>query len=715
MNRYDHNSRKRRLALFIMAALCVITLTACTPSSNRDVNAAFPSARPESSGEIGTADYNRRAGESGSWAIYWYLCGSDLESGGGKPGRGGAATLDLLEMLEVTLPDNVTVVIETGGANEWKNDIVSADALERFVYQGSELRRMETLPQASMGDPDTLKDFLDYCNTNYPAEKQAILLWDHGGGSLLGMELDEAHGGDLLTLPELREALIAKPAASGMYELVGFDACLMATVDMVDVLAGRARYMVASEEVEPGTGWDYTGFLTALAENPSQDGAALGKVICDTYYAACEKFRGIAETVTLSVVDLEKAGPLLDAYDAVGQEALLSGCVRRETYFSAFGRAANQSQNYGGGEGKSSPYDMTDLGDLVLNAAELLPEYGSRLLSALNECVIYQVKGKYRDRATGLSCYYHYSADTKAIEAFAQLDTSEAFAHFYDYTLNGKLSPEGEGYVKELASAQAALAPNTEELTPATELSLEGLPLLPGENVLWELNIGARAHDYLSDLYAVRAYMTEDGSRLIMLGYDINFQSDWERGHFRDGFNGMWYAIDGNLIYAWSKSIQFSPTQDSFYQVFESPVLLNTEPYQLVLGMTADMVPDANYGYRAATMQYEILHARRAHDGTDETIRLATKETHVIEPGDIIEPVFPTYYYPGDGTFTGPEWTPYGSIAVTDASALGMEMLGDGIYQTGFLMVDYAGAVYNSEVGWYAIVDNIIRAATLNN
>ena len=47
-----------------------------------------------------------------AWAIYWYLCGSDLES------WYGCATEDLEEMLAVDLPENVQVIIQTGGALE---------------------------------------------------------------------------------------------------------------------------------------------------------------------------------------------------------------------------------------------------------------------------------------------------------------------------------------------------------------------------------------------------------------------------------------------------------------------------------------------------------------------------------------------------------------------------------------------------------------------
>ena len=64
--------------------------------------------------------------DGSSWAVYWYLCGSDLES------EGGFATGDLSELLEVELPENVTVVIQTGGAAQWQNDVVEADKLQRF-------------------------------------------------------------------------------------------------------------------------------------------------------------------------------------------------------------------------------------------------------------------------------------------------------------------------------------------------------------------------------------------------------------------------------------------------------------------------------------------------------------------------------------------------------------------------------------------------------
>lgn len=102
-----------------------------------------------------------------SWVFYWYLCGSDLES------NGGCASQDLEELMSVDLPENVTVVFEAGGASAWHNDF-DPDVLTRGIYNSDGLQIVEEIPSANMGDPNTLTDFLDFCNTNYPADRRAV-------------------------------------------------------------------------------------------------------------------------------------------------------------------------------------------------------------------------------------------------------------------------------------------------------------------------------------------------------------------------------------------------------------------------------------------------------------------------------------------------------------------------------------------------------------
>ena len=283
--------------------------------------------------------------DGGSWAVYWYLCGSDLES------EGGFATDDLLELLEVRLPENVTVVIETGGAAEWWNDMVDASVLQRYVYNSRGLRLVDEQPSASMGDRETLADFLRFASENYPADKTAVVFWNHGGGSVAGASFDELYDYDSLTLDEMYAAFAEvweptlEPGKQPL-ELVGFDTCLMATVDVAYTFCDLSRSLVASEETEPANGWYYSHWLGALARNPSMDGAILGRVICDSYFRGCME-AGTADDATLSLTDLSRLGGLLDAYESFGAEALAAACDD-PAFFTRFARVAAQSENYGG-------------------------------------------------------------------------------------------------------------------------------------------------------------------------------------------------------------------------------------------------------------------------------------------------------------------------------------------------------------------------------
>jgi hypothetical protein len=77
--------------------------------------------------------------------------------------------------MEVQLPENVTGGIETGGSTAWQNDYVDASKLQRFVYDSEGLSLVDEQPSASMGDAQTLTDFLAFAKTNYPADKTAVV------------------------------------------------------------------------------------------------------------------------------------------------------------------------------------------------------------------------------------------------------------------------------------------------------------------------------------------------------------------------------------------------------------------------------------------------------------------------------------------------------------------------------------------------------------
>ncbi|MBQ4492459.1 MAG: clostripain, partial [Deltaproteobacteria bacterium] len=320
-----------------------------------------------------------------TWAVYMYFCGSDLET------RFGAASADIAEAAGATLPPEISVVIQTGGAKQWKNESISNRRLQRWIVRKNQLKRVDEQEQASMGDEKTLVSFLNFCSKNYPADHKILVIWDHGGGSLWGIANDENFDGDFLSLKEVRGALrrvYGSRPSTPPFEIIGFDACLMATLDTASAVQEYARYMVASQEQEPGTGWDYTGWLNALGQKTTMSGIELGRVICNTYKQSCLK-EDTHGKATLSVTDLAKIPALNTLYNELGFEALRRH-VNDDKFLTAYARCIRRSENYV--NTKTQGYtNMADLGSILKQLQQELPEFASITRKMLKAAIPYQV------------------------------------------------------------------------------------------------------------------------------------------------------------------------------------------------------------------------------------------------------------------------------------------------------------------------------------
>ena len=101
-----------------------------------------------------------------------YMSGSDLES------ESASGTADLNEMVAAGIdPDaEVTVLVETGGAQYWHTQGVYARAnqIHRVTQEG--VSTLKTLPAASMGSGETLAAFLAFARENNPAERTLLVV-----------------------------------------------------------------------------------------------------------------------------------------------------------------------------------------------------------------------------------------------------------------------------------------------------------------------------------------------------------------------------------------------------------------------------------------------------------------------------------------------------------------------------------------------------------
>ncbi|MGN0413265.1 MAG: clostripain-related cysteine peptidase [Lachnospiraceae bacterium] len=645
--------KKKLLSLFLVLMM-LPSLTACGEEEIGEITDNGIVGKTENTLVESENASSSNAAEDGSWAVYWYLCGSDLET------NGGFATIDLVEMMEVQLPENVNVIIQTGGAAVWQNEYMDPDKLQRWLYNSEGLQLLEEQETTNMGDAQTLYDFLAFANANYPAEKVAVTFWNHGGGSVNGAAFDEIHDLDSLDLAEMYQAFDAIWPANTedpALELVGFDTCLMATVDVAAVFQNFARYLVASEEVEPGNGWYYSGWLGALAENPDMNGEELGIAICNSYYEGCEAV-GTQDQTTLSVTNLTKLTPLLEAYESFGQEAFVTAS-EDPGFFAELGRAAAQSENYGGNTREQGYTNMVDLGHLARQTAWVLPSAQS-VCDALEECVVYQVGGVYRSEATGLSCYYSYNGDIDDFNGYINMGTGIAFKHLYAYGLTGELAEGGAEY---LASLDIQELP---EVITLTDMNWDGAPLDVDDEGTAFLTLGAEAYDILAGIGFSLFYVDEENDQMMLLGTDNDLNADWDNGVFYDNFRGVWGAIDGHLVYM---ELSF---EGEDYNLYSVPILLNEEEYNLQVA------------YDFTAEEWTIIGASQ---GLDES-GMASKELRLLEEGDVITTIWQMASYSGDDDF---EMYAAEELTVTADTAFGEAPLYDGSYSMVFEMWDAAG------------------------
>lgn len=661
----------KKLTYLLCTVMTVMLLGGCGDTSEPDLqNDSFEKTTAM---DDGTEDMDDTEGDS--WAVYWYLCGSDLES------QYGAATTDLNELTNVELPENVTFVIQTGGASEWQNDLIDASELGRYVYNSEGFEQVESLELASMGEAETLSSFLSFCEENYPADHAMVLFWNHGGGSEGGVEFDEIYGSDSLTLPELDEALAASYSIRGRaYDIIGFDTCLMGTLENAAIMSLYADYMIASEETEPGNGWNYEGIAQTFADTPSIGARDLGIAICDTYMTGCEA-AGTEDETTLSVIDLSKVDHLVQCVNLASLE-LVSSSVEKPATACRFIRSGYKSENYGGNNDEEGYYNQVDLGDLVSNSEKLLPVSAQEIYSAIDEAVVYKVNGRYRANSTGLSIYFPYGITEESLLNYeANLSANPLYSCFLRYIMEGSYPEETYDCIDQLVIPDSEI-----ETESAAEVeSVQSVSVFSGDMQFYQTEDGYMAlqldADEMDTVASVQFHLyilDEEDELMILLGSDNNINADWENGYFEDNFNGYWGCIGGEPCYM---ELVY---EGEDYNLYSIPVKLNGEDCVL------------RVAYNFSEEAYEILGAIPT-DEEESVGGAAQKNLIMLSEGDTIEPKLYAMEYSEN---SDDELIPFymDEVIVTEDISFTDEDLGDSVFMYLFEVEDLAGNSYSSDI-----------------
>ena len=560
-----------------------------------------------------------------------YMCGTDLQDAGCE---------DLVEMAEVEAGDAINVVVLAGGAKQWDLEDLKGNRRTLAVIRDGYFESLEDWGKASMGSPDSLEEFLRYGLTEYPADRTIAVLWDHGAGSEGGVCFDETANDDGLTIAEINSVLNKLDHSVPGYHIniFGCDACMMATYEMAAMLSHHnIGYYVASEELEPGTGWYYTAWLDMLKEDPDLSDTDLCGAIIDSFMEAGLN-NDPDDYLTLSAVDLSKMDALetrMEQFASVMSGQIDSGNI------SAIRRG--RSRMYTFGSFADGSWDMVDLGSALDAYAQFDAETAANAKRSLSDAVILSNQTANLDTCSGLSILIPQDTTDSFDEYKDGFDLSDVIPNWVDFV---------NGYVDQLQGGSYHISASSAcQITDGMEFTdsfVSSTSWLFG-SMLWDDEEECYTEDYEAEEYSIGdsdegftavlsqedlAYLDYVEGMLLMdmsddemecyvdFGLMQNNLIDWESGTVISLYDGTWPVFGGQPVPLYDQ------TSNEHSRRSLIPVKLNGEYTYLVVV------------FPAGGTEGRIIGANAGYDENGLPIRTTTRLT----PGDEIIPVYTMYY-----------------------------------------------------------------------
>jgi hypothetical protein len=258
------------------------------------------------------------SGETAKWTILAYIGGdNNLEE---------SAVIDLDEFeLAGGSTSDVRTVVFLDRSPEYDNsngDWTSARVFEVGGDSGQvdgylpviDTQELFDLGGVNSGSGETLEAFLLWGIENYPAENYVIVVNDHGGG-WTGLVSDETEGGNLsITPPEYQQvfANVAEAAGVERFALLINDACLMSSIEYLDVVAPYFDYSLGASEIMNGPGYDMTMLTLGLQQDASIE--EIGTALIDRYMETMAQY-GLDSTQAPTLIDMQGVPAVTEAIE----------------------------------------------------------------------------------------------------------------------------------------------------------------------------------------------------------------------------------------------------------------------------------------------------------------------------------------------------------------------------------------------------------------
>ncbi|MBO5998743.1 MAG: hypothetical protein J6P87_03560 [Lachnospiraceae bacterium] len=591
--------------------------------------------------------------------------------------RPGAASTDIKELTAGVWSDNISVVIQTGGATRWSNQMVNPNRTQRFLYKGGVFKEVSDLPLAPASESDTLADFLRFCKDEYPADHTMLVLWNHGGGPF-GYGHDSIFDG-MFSLKDIRAALsdVYTPDRDDpAFDIIGFDACLMSCIEVTHALDGFAQFYCLSEESIPNNGWDYTPILQAMTDDASMSPARVAQTVADSYmdFYMRENVNQhlIQMDATFSVIEAKKAVELYEAYGDLCK-AQLQDAVSDLGVLAEIGRCAGRSTHYA--DTASDIFNLIDLGNYMDQLGDSYPEECGRVKELIGEAVLYHRESGGLCDSTGIAAYVPGEVSSLNsllyfLDYIYDVSDDESAAALYYYKQAGCLNDGLKEYASQISGKEPKVL-NTAAFRQFSAADPEY------DDIGFLLPVSEELQDLIVSYELETGKYDESSNSVTDYGRNNCLVLDGD-GHLASEFDGRWICMDGQPLYLEVNSSAPSATE------FISPVLYNGRSAYLVL--TRDLDTD----------EICITGVRRVpgNSAADVNYLINTRSNEEIEFGSKITPVYQKSDF-SDNSLSNV----YGKqITFGRNTRLEMEALPAGEYLSTAVITDPRGDSYYSAV-----------------
>jgi hypothetical protein len=310
------------------------------------------------------------AGTPADWTVMVYLSSDNLER---------YSLGDFLEMAQIGSSANVNIVVQLDRTAGYDSSFGDWTDTRRGRVLAGDLPTSNwgtSLGEVNMGDANSLGDFVSWGMNTYQANNYALVVWGHGSGTEAGF--DDITG-DAISANELSTVLAR---VNNQIDLVAMDACLMAGTEYAYAISNQAEVFVASEELIPGTGYDYRALFSSLTLNPAMTTTQLGSAMVNSYQA----YYGTTPTTTLSAINLREMGNLTQTLNQFAQTFMATSTMSDRRALESHRLAATSFENYDADDRDLGRLMQGILGDLTLSAA--IRTAAQAVLTAYNTVVV---------------------------------------------------------------------------------------------------------------------------------------------------------------------------------------------------------------------------------------------------------------------------------------------------------------------------------------